>query len=263
MNSIAELKLKQRLLKDQMAFLDSKSTKCEELLHRRRAATVQANSPGTAITRRRPRDELLKQVAAQSSTFHGMFKEGSGGQNAGNNVSTYGLPRPNAANAHLTSLRQKYIMQELEQARKQEEAASRRPKPGPGKAGGFKATAMPQTLFPTRYARNELPCSIEHVSFGLQLTWVAPLHELDYDHYLPLFVEGLCCTEHPFDFMAKQGCKEMLSEAAGSPERVLPSLPKILPMLRTALVTKHPAIVIMGLQFLRQLALSNPEVTPR
>ena len=52
----------------------------------------------------------------------------------------------------------------------------------------------------------------------------------------------------------------MLSEAAGSPERVLPSLPKILPMLRTALVTKHPAIVIMGLQFLRQLALSSPEV---
>lgn len=58
----------------------------------------------------------------------------------------------------------------------------------------------------------------------------------------------------------KQGCKELLAEAAGSPERVLPSLPKILPMLRTALVTKHPGIVAMGLQFLCQLATSSPEV---
>lgn len=57
-----------------------------------------------------------------------------------------------------------------------------------------------------------------------------------------------------------QGCKEMVAEAAGSPERVLPSLPKIVPMLRTALVTKHPGIVLTGLQFLRQLATSSPEV---
>jgi hypothetical protein len=203
MNSIVELKLKQRLLREQMEFLDSKSSKCEELLHRRRVATVQANAPGTAVTRRRPRSELLKQAAAQSFAFHGMFNDQTAGDGTSANAAgATELLKPGVVGAQMTNLRQKYIKQEL--ARKQEAESARRPKPGPGKAGGFKRTLVPETLFPTRHARNELPCSIEHVSFGLQLTWVAPLAVLDYDHYLPIFVEGLCCTEHPYNFMAKQ-----------------------------------------------------------
>ena len=60
--------------------------------------------------------------------------------------------------------------------------------------------------------------------------------------------------------MARQGCHELLEEARGTPERVLPSLPKLMPMLRTALVTKHPEVVLAGLQFLRELALCDPAV---
>lgn len=214
---------------------------------------MQANSPGAAVTRRRPRSELLKQAAAQSLAFH---------EHAGGPAGAPALAQAGVVGRRMAELRQKHLAHALALSKQQDDELARRPKPGPGKAGGFKRAAVPDTLFPTRHARNELPCAIEHVSFGMQLTWAAPLSVLDYDHYLPVFAEGLCCTEHPFDFMARQGCKELLAEAAGSPERVLPSLPKILPMLRTALVTKHPAIVLAGLQFLRQLALSSPEVPP-
>jgi hypothetical protein len=75
-----------------------------------------------------------------------------------------------------------------------------------------------------------------------------------------MFVDGLLCTSHPYDFMARQGCHELLEEARGSPERVLPCLPKIIPLVRVALTTKHPLIVIAGLQFLRELANCDPVV---
>jgi len=75
-----------------------------------------------------------------------------------------------------------------------------------------------------------------------------------------MFVDGLLCPNHPFDFMARQGCHELLEEARGSPDRVLPCLPRIIPLLRIALTTKHPTIVIAGLQFLRELANCDPEV---
>lgn len=63
---------------------------------------------------------------------------------------------------------------------------------------------IPESMFPNRYLRGELPCTIEHgvrgifftVLFplsllGLYLSWVCPLENLDYDYYLPIFFDGL------------------------------------------------------------------------
>ena len=37
-----------------------------------------------------------------------------------------------------------------------------------------------------------VPCSVEHgQGEGNALVWVCPLQQLDYDHYLPVFLEGI------------------------------------------------------------------------
>jgi len=240
--SLAELKLRQRLLKEQMTVIDGKFEKCAALVHQRRAAKVQANSPGPEVIEQRMPRALLREAAESTLVPH----------------RRQGLRKATAFGGAALDLRQKHLARQIEVEAERDSAARRRPREGPGKSGAYKpSSAVPETLFPIRHARAELPCAIEHVSFGLQLTWSAPLNVLDYEHYLPIFVEGLCCPHHPYDFMARQGCHELLEEAQGSPERILPSLPKILPMLRSALVTKHPSIVLAGLQFLRELAMCN------
>lgn len=58
---------------------------------------------------------------------------------------------------------------------------------------GMKHTAIkiPESMFPNRYLRGELPCTIEHGVRGLYLSWVCPLDNLDYDYYLPIFFDGI------------------------------------------------------------------------
>ena len=52
---------------------------------------------------------------------------------------------------------------------------------------------------------------------------------LDYDHYLPLFLDGLAETQHPYEFLARKGAEELISR---SPDRVAPLLPMLTPPLR-------------------------------
>lgn len=51
------------------------------------------------------------------------------------------------------------------------------------------------------------------------------IEKLDYHHYLPLFFDGLCETEHPWEFFARQGVHDML-EHGGS--KILPVIPQLI-----------------------------------
>ena len=51
------------------------------------------------------------------------------------------------------------------------------------------------------------------------------IEKLDYHHYLPLFFDGLCETEHPYEFFARQGVHDML-EHGGS--KILPVIPQLI-----------------------------------
>lgn len=53
---------------------------------------------------------------------------------------------------------------------------------------------------------------------------------LDYEHYLPLFLDGLCETQHPHEFLARKGAEELIMRA---PDRVTPLLPSIILPLRS------------------------------
>jgi len=51
------------------------------------------------------------------------------------------------------------------------------------------------------------------------------LDKLDYHFYLPLFFDGLCETEHPYEFFARQGIHDMLEHGGG---KVLPVIPQLI-----------------------------------
>ncbi len=51
------------------------------------------------------------------------------------------------------------------------------------------------------------------------------IEKLDYHHYLPLFFDGLCETQHPYEFFARQGVHDML-EHGGS--KILPVIPQLI-----------------------------------
>ncbi|KAJ8605145.1 hypothetical protein CTAYLR_000484 [Chrysophaeum taylorii] len=116
------------------------------------------------------------------------------------------------------------------------------------------------TLFPLRYKRGELPCVIEHRGSRNGLSWACPLSQLDYDHYLPIFFDGIRCTQEPYGFVARQGIFELVADARGHPDCILSCLHDVVKPLRLALQTKDRAVVKAALTALQHLASSNEEV---
>lgn len=51
------------------------------------------------------------------------------------------------------------------------------------------------------------------------------IEKLDFHHYLPLFFDGLCETEHPYEFFARQGCHDMLEHGGA---KILPVIPQLI-----------------------------------
>lgn len=123
--------------------------------------------------------------------------------------------------------------------------------------GVFHKQQVVPTIFSTRYVRGELPCVIEHRGSRNGLTWLCPLLDLDYEYYLPIFFDGLRCAEEPYSSVARQGVFELLQEAQGHPDCVMPCLPKLVRPLRLALLTKDPDVVMAALRALQHLVNSN------
>ena len=131
-----------------------------------------------------------------------------------------------------------------------------RPHKGPC-SGVFRKQKVEETVFPTRYERGELPCAIEHGACHNTLSWACPLLQLDYEHYLPIFLDGIRCTDARYKFVARQGFDEMIEEAKGFPDCVLPVVPALIKPIRLALATHDPDIVVAGLNALQKVVLSN------
>lgn len=129
-----------------------------------------------------------------------------------------------------------------------------RPEEALKRTGVYKKQRVPASMFPVRYSRGELPCVIEHRNGPKNgLTWVCPLLQLDYDYYLPIFFDGLRCTEDPAKFVARQGIDDLLHEANGHPDCILPCLADLIPPLRLALLTKDPSVITAALNAIQAL----------
>lgn len=68
--------------------------------------------------------------------------------------------------------------------------------------------------------------------------WQVDILSLDFSHYLPLFISGLVETDPPYNFLAYEGCLDMLI-VGGPRHRVLPAVSKIIPALKLCLQSGH------------------------
>jgi len=111
----------------------------------------------------------------------------------------------------------------------------------------------PNSVFRKFYERGDLPVQIEHSVQKVQ--WKVEIHKLDYHHYLPIFFDGLREQEHPYQFLAYEGTKDLLNEGGS---KILPVIPQLIIPIKNALNTRIPAVVVRTLKIL-QLLVSQKE----
>ncbi|XP_051475858.1 PACRG-like protein isoform X2 [Apus apus] len=105
------------------------------------------------------------------------------------------------------------------------------------------------STFAAIYAKGGIPCRLVHGSVKHRLQWECPPETVPFDPLLVTLAEGLRETKHPYTFVSKEGFKELLM-VEGAIEKAIPLLPRLVPVLKAALVclTLHLEMV-MGLIF--------------
>uniref|UniRef100_H0X7U1 Parkin coregulated like n=1 Tax=Otolemur garnettii TaxID=30611 RepID=H0X7U1_OTOGA len=93
-----------------------------------------------------------------------------------------------------------------------------------------------------------------HGSVKHRLQWECPPENLPFDPLLITLAEGLRETKHPYTFVSKEGFRELLL-VSGAPEKAVPLLPRLIPVLRAALVHSDDEVFERGLNALVQLSV--------
>ncbi|XP_071955592.1 parkin coregulated gene protein-like [Antedon mediterranea] len=126
---------------------------------------------------------------------------------------------------------------------------------GPPQAGAFQEReAKSSNLFRKFYNRGDFPITLTHDSKGNKIAWNIEIERLDFHHYLPLLFDGLCETEHPYDFFARKGISDLLEH---NNNKVLPVIPQLIVPIQNALNTRNKTIVCRTLKILQQLVKSE------
>jgi len=121
-------------------------------------------------------------------------------------------------------------------------------------AGAVARRAINVSEFRRFYDRGDLPIKIDHQSSVSKIEWKISPEQLDYHHYLPIFLDGIREKMDPYRFLAIMGTNEML-EAGGS--KILPVIPQLIIPLKTALNTRDPDVIQITLKILQKLVLSG------
>lgn len=117
---------------------------------------------------------------------------------------------------------------------------------------------VPQSFFPNRYLRGELPCTIEHGANGNFLSWACPLENLEFEYYLPIFFDGLQCKDYPVSFIARQGVEDMLFWARNKDsKKVKKCIKELIRPLRNALSIPDNDIILCALKSIQYLIKAN------
>ncbi|XP_074393473.1 parkin coregulated gene protein isoform X5 [Zonotrichia albicollis] len=96
---------------------------------------------------------------------------------------------------------------------------------GPPPAGSVKERPAKHTAFRKFYERGDFPIAVQHECGGNKIAWKVQIEELDYHYFLPLFFDGLCETEFPYEFFARQGVHDLLEHGGN---RILPVVPQLI-----------------------------------
>ena len=92
-----------------------------------------------------------------------------------------------------------------------------------------------QTSFPIHYNQNIIPCHLYHKASSFKLIWDKPIKAIDYSKVLTICFEGIIETAHPYKFIARQACKELLM-AENSHIKIIPILSNLYDYIRIALL---------------------------
>ncbi|KAJ3377312.1 hypothetical protein HDU84_008785, partial [Entophlyctis sp. JEL0112] len=135
---------------------------------------------------------------------------------------------------------------------------SQPPKAGafaPRQAGGKKPdTAVSSSSgFRKLYDRGDFPMAVNHDAKGNKINWKVDIEKLDYHHYLPLFFSGLCETEEPYAFLARQGIHDLLDKGGN---KILPVVPQLIIPIKKALNTRNAHVITTTLKVLQHLVES-------
>ncbi|CAF1138595.1 unnamed protein product [Adineta ricciae] len=124
---------------------------------------------------------------------------------------------------------------------------------GPARAEATRIRNSKPTAFRKFYERGDFPIALEHDTKGNKIAWKVEIEKLDYHHYLPLFFDGLCEIEHPWDFFARQGIHDMLEHGGN---KILPVIPQLIVPIKNALNTRNHKVICTTLKILQQLVTS-------
>ncbi|KAF5926990.1 hypothetical protein HPG69_001623 [Diceros bicornis minor] len=94
------------------------------------------------------------------------------------------------------------------------------------------------SAFAAVYSKGGIPCRLVHGSVKHRLQWDCPPENLPFDPLLITLAEGLRETKHPYTFVSKEGYRELLL-VQGAPEKAVPLLPRLIPVLKAALLSKR------------------------
>ena len=95
-----------------------------------------------------------------------------------------------------------------------------------------------KTYFPLHYNQNLIPCHLFHKASSFKLIWDKPFKEIDYSKVLTACFEGIIETAHPYKFISRQACKELLM-AENSHIKIIPILSKLYDYIRIALLDEN------------------------
>ena len=102
--------------------------------------------------------------------------------------------------------------------------AKEKPQVQAPRAGAVKRRQIVSSEFRRFYDRGDLPIQIEHGSPN-KIQWKIEVKQLDYHHYLPIFMEGIREKQDPYRFLACQGVFDLLGQGQA---KVLPVIPQLI-----------------------------------
>ncbi|KAJ3408284.1 hypothetical protein HDV05_005062 [Chytridiales sp. JEL 0842] len=124
----------------------------------------------------------------------------------------------------------------------------------PRKAGSVKKPDNSGSSgFRKLYDRGDFPMAVNHDAKGNKINWKVDIEKLDYHHYLPLFFSGLCETEEPYAFLARQGIHDLLDKGGN---KILPVVPQLIIPIKKALNTRNVQVITTTLKVLQHLVES-------
>jgi len=121
-------------------------------------------------------------------------------------------------------------------------------------SGAVNKRNIPVSEFRRFYDRGDLPIKVDHQTATSKTEWKISPEQLDYHHYLPIFIDGIREKMDPYRFLAIMGTYEML-EVGGS--KILPVIPQLIIPIKTALNTRDPDVVQITLKVLQKLVTSG------